>query len=357
MNAGSDVSAVVISHNGGERVLRCLRALCDQEPRPAEIIVVDNASQDGSPQNIAKTFPAVHIERLHENRGPSPARNAGLRLAHSPLVLLIDDDVYLEQGGLARLLDRFRSEGPALVCPRVVYHPGPQIIQCDGATAHFLGTMRLRHGELPVAQAPQVAAEVGSAISACLLLQRDVALEAGGFDEDYFIYVEDHEFAYRLRALGHRILCEPAAVALHDRRSGVPGLSYRGQPEYPPQRFQLTTRNRLTTVLVHYRLRTLIVALPALAAHELAAFVVALARGWLRHWLQAWAWQFKTRKSIARKRGRIQALRVRNDRDLLTGGPVPMAPGFLKSPLARGLASLFSAALNGYWLVTRKLIG
>ncbi|UCF19610.1 MAG: glycosyltransferase family 2 protein [Gemmatimonadota bacterium] len=357
MNEAGDVSAVVVNHNGGQRVLRCLHALSDQEPRFAEIIVVDNASVDDSARSIAESFPAVRIERLSENRGPSPARNAGLRLADSPLVLLIDDDVYLERGGLAKLLDRFRSDGPALVCPRVVYYPGPEIIQCDGADAHFLGTMRLRHGELPLAAAPQAAAEVGSAISACLLLQREVALEAGGFDEDYFIYVEDHEFAYRLRALGHRILCEPAAVALHDRRSGVPGLSYRGEAAYPARRFYLTTRNRLTTVLIHYRLRTLIVALPALAAHELAASVIALARGWLRHWLRAWVWQFKTRKAIARKRSRIQTLRVVRDRSLLSGGPIPMAPGFIRSPVLRGLAAFFSAGLNGYWRLTRRLIG
>ena len=350
------VSAVVVNHNGGERVLRCLQAVRDQDPPVAEIIVVDNASDDDSVQRIAESFPSAIIKQLHENRGPSPARNAGLQLANCPLVLLVDDDVYLEQGSLGRLLRRLHSDGAAAICPRLVYHPGSQVIQCDGADAHFLGTMALRHGELPVSETPAEAAEVGSVLSACLLLRREAALRAGGFDEDYFIYVEDHEFSLRLRTLGHRIVCEPAAVALHDRASGVPGLSYRGQGEYPARRFYLTARNRLTTTLIHYRLRTLVVLSPALAAHEIAALCLALGRGWLSNWAAAWGWQFKKRGTIAAKRRSIQARRVRRDRELLSGGPVPMAPGFLSSRSARKLASLFSAALDAFWRLARHLI-
>jgi hypothetical protein len=96
---------------------------------------------------------------------------------------------------------------------------------------------------------------------------------------------------------------------------------------------------------------------PVLAAHELAASGLALGRGWWRHWLAAWAWQFKERKTIAAKRKRIQERRVRRDRELLSGGPLPMAPGLLKSPIARGFASVFSAAINGYWQIARHLIG
>jgi hypothetical protein len=116
-------------------------------------------------------------------------------------------------------------------------------------------------------------------------------------------------------------------------------------------------RNRWLTILMHYRLYTLLLLLPVLALYELVIVVFALLRGWGMEWLQGWSWLIRNLPNILRRRRIAQRMRVRNDRDLLTGGPLPLAPGLIRAPaLAAGVSAL-SAVLNAYWRVVRHVIG
>lgn len=351
------VSAVVVNHNGGGRVVECARALLGQTLAPHEIVVVDSGSSDGSPDRLRREIPGLRVVELGENRGPASARNAGLRMAEADLVLLVDADVYLERDALRRLVARHRDGSASVVCPRIVYHPERERVQCDGAALHFVGALQLLHGGSRVSELPTEPSTVGGCISACLLVERSATLRAGGFDEDYFFYFEDLEFSLRLAGLGHAFVCESGAVACHDRGSGTPGLSYRGGEDYPSRRFYLTERNRLSTILIHYRLRTLVVLLPALAICELAVLALAVRRGWLRHWARAWAWQFAQRRALLAKRRRAQRGRRRSDRDVLRGGRLPLAPGLVASPPLRSGVAVLSSGLDVYWRLVRRLAG
>lgn len=351
------VSAVVVNHNGGERVVECVRALLRQTLALREIIVVDSGSSDGSSDRVRGEAPAVRVVELDENRGPAAARNAGLREARFDLVLLVDADVYLEPDGLRRMVAHCGDGSATVVCPRVVYHPERERVQCDGAAPHFVGALRLLRYGARLTELPGEPSVVGGCISACLLVERGPTLEAGGFDEDYFFYFEDLEFSLRLSGLGHVFVCEPGALAYHDRGVGTSGLSYRGGTSYPARRFYLTQRNRLTTLLIHYRFRSLLVLLPVLAICELGVLALALRRGWMRDWARAWAWQFAQGRLLRSKRRRIQKARCRNDRDLLSGGGLPLASGLIDSPVLRSGVALLSSGVDAYWRVVRRLAG
>jgi GT2 family glycosyltransferase len=357
MSESSPVSAVVINYNGGERVIHCLKALFEQEQPPVEVIVVDNASDDGSPEEIRSAFPAAVVVALPDNVGPAAARNVGMERARRDLVLLVDHDVYLDRRGLRILVTRHEKEDATVICPRMLHYPATESIHCDGAAPHFLGTMILVNGEKRLADASDRSHAVDGSISACLLLRRSEVLAAGGFDSDYFFYFEDLEFSYRMRSLGHRFFCEPAAIAYHDRGSGYAGLSYRGGGDYPPRRFYLTCRNRLMTVLVHYRARTLFVLMPALLLYEVAVFSTACILGWPGRWIQAWIWQLQNWRSLRLKRGRVQAARSVADRELLRGGRIPLAPEFVKSRTVQALVTVSSGGLNAYWWLVRRIAG
>jgi GT2 family glycosyltransferase len=356
-NALLRVSGVIVSYNGGTKVLRCIESLKRQTSPFHEIIVVDNASSDGSPDAIRDTHPDVRLVRLPENRGPSVSRNASLSVATGELVFWIDNDIYADPDCLARMLVAVRVEPAELVVPRIMLIPEDDIVQADGGEAHFIGTLTLRNGFTPLQQAGDGArARIGASPSGCLLMNREIARAIGGFDESYFFYFEDYEFSLRTRILGHRILCEPAAIVRHDRGTGNPTLAFRGSGAYPRERAYLLMRNRLRTILTHYSRRTLLVLAPVLLLYELATLALSISRGWAGAWLRALGWIAANRGAVCDRRRWIQSRRRTADRDILSGGPLPLAPGLLQSSVLHRIVDAFSALLNGYWQLTRRFI-
>jgi GT2 family glycosyltransferase len=349
------VTAVVVSFNGGERTLRVLEALRAQQAPLSAVIVVDNGSTDGTQGRVQAEYPEAKLLQMEGNRGLPAARNAGLRYATTELVLLLDHDVYVDPECIGRLLELYLTERPAVVCPRVRLVPERHIVQADGAEAHFMGTMTLRAPHMD--SSGGLPHQVPACIGACMLVQRELVLEAGGFDELYFFYLEDHEFCLRLRSLGYDIVCEPRAVVYHERGQGTPGLSFRGSGSYPGRRLYFTVRHRLITILVHYQRRTLLVLAPALGFYELAAGSVAVLSGHGGQWLQAWRWVFANAATLRDRRRRMQLNRRLRDRDLLSGGPLPFAPGLIKSRAAKLAAGAVSGMLDGYWRLTRRWVG
>ena len=352
------VAALIVNFNGGARVLRAVESLYKQQTPLSEIVVVDNHSKDGSPEHIAERFPQVRVVRLGRNIGLSAARNVGLYMLSAPLVLMLDHDVYVTEDCLAKMLEAWhREERPAVVCPRIRLIPERDIVQTDGAAMHFTGTLILRNAYASIADTPPRPTFVDAVIGAAMLLDREQVLDAGGFDELFFFYFEDLEFSMRLRTLGERIWCESTAEVFHERSAGTPGLSFRGSGAYPSRRAYLTMRNRLLTILIHYRLRTLLVLFPALLAYELATLAVVLRRGWFTPWARAWGWLLSNFPAITRRRRTMRRRRVLADRAILVGGPPPLAPGFIGSSWEQAVFASFSAVLNAYWALARRCIG
>lgn len=355
------IGAVVTNFNGSEDVIRCLESLCCDQPLLQEIIVVDNASTDNSLALIDRHYPNVRILRLDRNFGPCVARNTGLRALSTDVALVMDDDVYLAPAALALMLKAYMESEARIVCPRILLFPDTDIIQCDGVAPHFLGTLSLRHGFAPRGEhdppvAGSMAVDVQGCLSACFLADRNVVLQAGGFEEGYFFYFEDLEFNLRLRSLGHTVVCMEDAVAYHDRGSGTPGLSFRGTSTYPDRRFYLSSRNRLMTILIHYRLRTIILLSPALVIYELLVIVFALKQGFFGSWIRSWRWQGSNWPMIRKLRARAQSSRKLADAELLSGGPIPVAPGVVRSRSINWALVILSACLGFYWRLVRPCL-
>jgi GT2 family glycosyltransferase len=342
-------TVAVTNFNGGQGILKCLDAVMRQNAPLAEVLVVDNGSTDKSLADIRTKFLGARIIQLAENRGPGAARNAALSAAASDLLLLIDSDVYLAPDCLQRLVSAQQAFRAALVCPRICLLPEVDVVQADGAAPHFIGTMLLRHGYWSLSRAAVKTTAIAASPGGCMLLDRRRALAVGGFDEIFFFYFEDLEFSLRMHALGHLLVCEPAAVVHHERGTGVIGLAFRGHEDYPAQRAYLTCRNRLLLMFVHYRLRTLLALSPALMLYELASMCLAVRRGWTQAWVAAWLWQVANWRAIRHRRCRIQNQRKVDDKDVLVGGPLPLAPGLIRSPIAGRAVNLLSAMLNAYW--------
>ena len=116
----TSISAVVVSHNSGEDILRCLAALHAQTLPARQIIVVDNNSSDGSPLKIQRDFPNVQLIILKENSGPAVSRNIGIAQVISELALILDDDIFMESDTLEILERTIENERCDIVCPRIL---------------------------------------------------------------------------------------------------------------------------------------------------------------------------------------------------------------------------------------------
>jgi N-acetylglucosaminyl-diphospho-decaprenol L-rhamnosyltransferase len=220
---------VIVSWNARQELERCLRSLLDAPPMvPHSIVVVDNASTDGSADMVAGTFPSVRLIRSPENLGFARGNNLALRRETSEMILLLNPDTIVPPAAIDTLVARLVAHPEAAAA-------GPRIIDANGRPELSFGSM-----PAPVTEARQkiLTRLHGSGIApfsaivrrmtsrerlvdwvsgACLLVRRPAAEAVGLLDERYQLYWEDVDFCSALRRQGWRILFTPAAQIVHLR--------------------------------------------------------------------------------------------------------------------------------------------
>lgn len=359
--AGSDrvgpVSAVVCNYNGERYLPACLDALLALEGGVDEILVVDNASEDGSLALLADRYPGVRVIARPSNDGPVRARNEGMRAARNRFVLAVDNDAVVRPDLLGKLVAAANMRPDAVIVqPRSVFLHEPTRVHYDGGSFHYVGLIALRNFYTPLEAARGSGVlDVDVAVSVCLLVDRDTVLAAGGYDEVYFILFEDLDLSYRLRAAGHAILSVEDAIVLHD--AGTPGVSFREGKRYPASRVFYHSRNRWVFMLKCFRWRTLIVSLPGLVAYELAWLLFAVAKGGAFAWVRGkWA-VLRHLGRLARDRAAVQRARRVPDSALLIGGPMTVTPALEQGGAARSVLAMLDAVLRAWWRIARRLAG
>lgn len=227
------VSVVIVSYNTAELLLDCVRAI---EPIH-EVIVVDNASSDGSADRVAAEFPEVTLIRNPKNVGFGAANNQGIGLATHDLVLLLNSDARPVEGSISRLAECFQDGEVVAAGGRLQFEDGRlQESACDGLTLWavfceqtFLERMfpksPLFNSYWQSSRLPN-GGEVEQVMGACLMMR---PLER--FDERFFLYCEDTELCKRMRRHG-RILYEPAAVFIHALGASSKGDRWRSVAYY-----------------------------------------------------------------------------------------------------------------------------
>jgi GT2 family glycosyltransferase len=200
-----------------------LEAIASVLGEPAlEVVVVDNASRDGSADAIAAGFPGVRLVRSDTNLGFAGGVNRAAREATGDTQLLLNPDARLEPGALALLLDWLEAHPrAAVVAPSLRYPDGrPQ-----SAAFAFPGLVQTALDLFPVnrlmetrlngrirADGPR---QIDCALGACMLIRRAAWEDVGPLDTGYFMYVEEIDWCRRARARGWQIWQQPNAVAVH----------------------------------------------------------------------------------------------------------------------------------------------
>ena len=217
------ISVIIANHNGEEYLDRCLGSLGRPGPE-LEVILVDNASNDGSLDLVASRFPRVRTLPQENNLGFAAANNLGAKAAQGDALLLLNADAWLEPDSLELLADRLESDHRAgLVAPRLRYPDGRRQFSWSPARG-VLGEVlqRLRNGfEARAWVHGTVARGIGRLAgrswytAACVLTRARAFQQVGGFDTRFFMYFEDVDLCVRLEEAGWRLAQEPRAVVTH----------------------------------------------------------------------------------------------------------------------------------------------
>jgi len=218
------VSVVIINWNSGEDLVPCLESLAAQTLAPAEVLVADNASADGSLERARARFPHLIYLALGENRGFCGGANAGIARARGEAVLVLNPDTRLDPGFLAHAVDALARERVHFVAPKLLRFDGKTLDSCGQTLSPvLLQVIERGYGEEDRgqfdAEGPIPSACGAAALYGRALLDR---LAPGGklYDEDYFAFREDADVGARARKAGLRGWYEPKAVAYH-RRGGT----------------------------------------------------------------------------------------------------------------------------------------
>jgi GT2 family glycosyltransferase len=345
-------SVVVVSHNSRHHLDRCLTSLLHTVGLDCEVIVVDNASTDGSADFVSDRFPWVKLIRNARNAGFAAANNLAVSEAAGHYIVALNPDTEVTPGWLEALLRPFEQDrqgygcGPpvGMTTPRILMMDRPDRVNTCGNTMHYTGITVCRGLGRP-ANAPELAVsrEVSAVSGACFAMPRRLWVELGGFDPDFFTYLEDTDLSMRAWLAGYRCVYVPDSVVYH---------SYTGR--FNARKFYYLERNRLMLLFKLFSLRTLVVLLPALLAAEAVTWAYALKSGpaHIAAKLRACGWLVAHRTQIARKRRHSFATRRVNDRQLLAAMTSRLDVGQLAGRRASQIAD---RTLNRAFRLWKKL--
>jgi N-acetylglucosaminyl-diphospho-decaprenol L-rhamnosyltransferase len=216
-----ELAILIVSHNTKPDLESCLASLHLNPPALShEIVVIDNASSDGSVAAVRSRWPEVRVIALATNAGFARANNEGIRQTASELVLLLNSDTIVPAGAIDRLASAMRElPRAAIVGPRLVNGEGLPEVSFGRmmAPAAELGRKMLTRfaGSKRIVRMTSQPRLVDWVSGACLLVRRSDAEAAGLLDERYFMYCEDVDFCAAVRAHGGRVYFTPAAEVVH----------------------------------------------------------------------------------------------------------------------------------------------
>lgn len=233
----ADLAVIVVNHNAGPYLARCMESIrAGTGDIETEVVVVDNASTDGSVDRAIQAQPEVRVIRNRGNRGFARAANQGIRATAAPFLLLLNPDAEVVGGTLAAVTKVARERPRVGAIGGLVRNPDGSI-QPSARRVPPLGEA-LGHAFLgpvwrdnPWTRAYTMAdwdrsseREVEWVSGSAMLLRREALEEVGPFDEGYFMYVEDVDLCTRLGAAGWQVLFSPELEVVHQI-----GVSTKGQ--------------------------------------------------------------------------------------------------------------------------------
>ena len=262
-------SVVIVNWNGREYLDRCLSSVLAQTYPHFEVILVDNGSTDGSAEYVSAAFPEVLSIRNQENLGFAAGNNVGIKASRGKFLATLNNDTEVDPLWLEELVTAMGSLPRVGMCASkmLLYHQ-PHIIDSTGIDINAAAIAWDREGGKLDREEELRPVEIFGACAGAALYHREMLDEIGLFDEDYFIYLEDVDLAWRAQLRGWRCLYVPTAKVKHIHSATM--------VEGSPVKNYLLGRNRMWTIIKNYPLPHLFLYLPLIALYDLSAISYSL---------------------------------------------------------------------------------
>lgn len=335
------VSVVIVTYCQGEAVRPALEALGRELREGDDLIVIDNASGDGTMEVADAAAPSARVVRSPENEGFPAACNRGAARAFGDLIVFLNPDAVVAEGWREAIVAPLTDGSGWDAWQALVTAKQGRVTNTRGGVVHFTGIAWAGGAGEPVDDSLGLR-EPGFVSGACLAIRRSEFERLGGFAGEFFLYHEDVDLSLRVRLAGGKLGVAAAARADHDYEFDK-GLA----------KWRYLERNRWATLIRVFPAPLLALLAPALLATELALFAVAAAGGWLPQKLAAWGDVRRSARRLVRERRQIQGTAQIGASEFAAA----LTPSLDSRYLGRaGRSRVLALLLGAYWGLVLRLL-
>jgi hypothetical protein len=251
----ADLSIIIVNWNTKKYLLPCLKSILENKKgMGCEIIVVDNGSRDGSAGEVKEEFPSIDLIENERNLGFAKAVNQGLQKASGRYLVLLNPDTQVKDGAIGRLVSFMDAHPDAGIA-------GAQLLNSDGSKQNSIANFPSLATELlnksllrwlfprkypGKGRDYAESIEVDSVIGACLMVRRDAIEQVGLLDEDYFLFLEETDWCFRMKKAGWKVYHVPQAEVYHFQGKSAEQDKKRAKVEFYRSRYHFFKKNKGT---------------------------------------------------------------------------------------------------------------
>lgn len=246
------VSVIITNYNGEIHLQECLNSLMDIKYSNYEIILLDNASTDNSIELARRVYPEIRIIPLNKNYGFAEGTNKGAREARGEFIVFLNNDTKVHEKWLIELINAATLYGEDnIYSSKVLFYDSPHEINTIGGIITPMGSgLDINFGKPDLDEYNKMQF-IGSPSGCSMLLKKSLFKKMGGFDKDYFAYLEDVDFGWRCWLDGHKTYYVPTSIVYH--KYGATG----GKMDSPFRVFHVQ-KNRLSNILKNFSMGNIV---------------------------------------------------------------------------------------------------
>lgn len=325
------IAIIMVGYKNLRYLEEALTGVLQQEYKDYKVTFVDNASKDGSVEFVKANYPDVEVIENKLNLGFARAFNEQIKMklsqGYDGIIMMnsdvcVDDPFFIDK----MVETSFRDDSIALVQPKIYLYniQKEKIINTLGNCVNYLGFGYVDRID-EVDNTDRSDKQIVSASGACLLIKKGFFIESGGFDEDYFAYMEDIDLSWRAYLMGYKVYLCGSTYLWHKYK-------YKRNDTWL-WKMNAIERNRYFTLVKNYSNKTLLFLLPALILIDFGVLFYSITQGWFKEKIKVYFQVTKNLRMMMIKKRNIQLKRKITDKEMMINFSDSIDTTLLKNPI------------------------